>query len=303
MSVEHRVTVVVLTHDRADELMRTLWHLARLPERPPLVVVDNASRDGTSERVRRSFPQATLVRCERNLGAAGRNAGVDAVRTPYVAFCDDDTWWAPGSLRRAADLLDQHPRLGAVAARVLVGPEQREDPTCALMARSPLHVPGLPGPALIGFMAGAVVMRAQAFREVGGYDRRLFIGAEERLMGLDLAAAGWQMAYVAEVVTHHHPSPQRDAPGRRWLLARNELWIAWLRLPLASAWHETLRAWRQAGPNVRLHLCRAVLQGAAWVWRHRRVLPPEVEAMRQQVLGGPPPRRRGSRRRTQAGGA
>lgn len=291
-TTDPRVTVIVLTHNRSAELLRTLQRLSALPEQPRLIVVDNDSRDHTAERVARAFPQVQLVRCPRNLGAAGRNAGVELVRTPYVAFCDDDCWWAPGALHRAAGLLDRHPRLAALAARVLVGAGQREDPTCRFMAHSPLPAAGLPGRALIGFMAGAVVMRTEAYRAVGGYEPRLFIGCEERLLGLDLLTAGWQMAYVPQVVVHHHPSPERDAHARRWLHARNRLWIAWMRLPPDSAWHETVDALREASAaGVLWATASRALLGLPWVLRHRRVVPPAVEEMRRHVLGAPARRR------------
>ncbi len=290
MSDEHSVSVVVLTFDRAHELERTLRHLTELPERPPIVVVDNGSHDDTAVRVRERFPQVQLVRLPHNRGAAGRNAGVEAVRTRYVAFCDDDTWWAPGSLARAARLLDAHPRVAALAARVLVEPEQGEDPTCALMARSPIDATDLPGPGLIGFMAGAVVMRVEAFRAVGGYEPRLFIGGEERLMGLDLAAQGWGMVYAPELVVHHQPSPLRDVAGRRMLVLRNELWIAWMRLPWRSALHETVRT---LGGLMQLgRMPRTLwwaLKGLPWALQQRRVVPPAVQAMWRQVRRGPRP--------------
>lgn len=281
-----RVSVVVLTYNRAAEVQRTLQHLCALPEQPPIVVVDNGSTDGTAQQLQTRFPHVTLVRCERNLGAAGRNLGVARVATPYVAFCDDDTWWAPGALARAVHVLDACPGLAAVAARVLVGPQQREDPTCALMARSPLPCEGLPGPALIGFMAGAVVMRVAAFLDAGGYEPRLFIGGEERLLGLDLAARGWRMAYVAEVVTHHHPSPLRDAPRRRGLLARNDVWIAGLRLPWRWVGRRTRLAFRGTPRLVgKLRLAGALVSGLPWVLARRRVVPPNVQAQLAQVLG------------------
>ncbi|AJY39099.1 glycosyl transferase 2 family protein [Burkholderia humptydooensis] len=71
---EPRITAIVLTHRREHELARTLARLARLPERPAIIVVDNASNDGTAAMVRRRFPCATLVRAPRNLGAAGAHA-------------------------------------------------------------------------------------------------------------------------------------------------------------------------------------------------------------------------------------
>ena len=286
-----RVSVVVLTHNRAGELCRTLRRLQALPERPRLVVVDNGSSDDTAARVRSEFPAVELVRCSANVGAAGRNAGVARVETPYVAFCDDDTWWAGGALARAADLLDQHPRLALVSARVLVGPEQRLDPTCERMADSPLDSTGLPGPALIAFMAGAVVMRTEAYRAVGGYEARLFLGAEEALMALDLAALGWRMTYAAELVTHHHPSPSRDPRARRIVLARNRLWIAWMRLPVGSACQESAVILREVAHQRLLGpVLRQALAGLAWALSRRDVLPPPVLEMHRRVFGRRPGR-------------
>jgi glycosyltransferase involved in cell wall biosynthesis len=93
-----RISVVVITYNRCDELDRTLQRLAELPEQPPVIVVDNASTDGTAEMVRSRHPGVALLTPNANLSAVGRNLGVEAARTPYVAFCDDDTWYEPGSL-------------------------------------------------------------------------------------------------------------------------------------------------------------------------------------------------------------
>lgn len=285
MSVQARVTVVVLTHNRPQELMRTLQRLSTLPEQPRIVVVDNGSETPVTPLVVRQAPLVEVVRSAVNLGAAGRNLGVTRVRTPYVAFCDDDTWYEPGGLLRAADLLDRHPRIGALAAQVYVEPGHREDPACDGMAHSPLAGDGLPGPALISFMAGAVVMRTAAFRDVGGYEPRLFLGAEEALMGLDLAANGWQMVYAPEVAVCHHPSTARD-PARRYLmLTRNRLWIAWLRLPLPGALRETRKVLREAARAGLLpRVLRDALVGLPWVLSRRKRVPREVYDMHRRVF-------------------
>src|SRR5689334_14583846 len=98
MDVDSRISIVMITHNRRAEAIRSLGHLSVLPERPRLIVVDNASADGTASSVRQEFPQADILELRENLGAAGRSAGVARADTPYVAFCDDDTWWQPGSL-------------------------------------------------------------------------------------------------------------------------------------------------------------------------------------------------------------
>jgi GT2 family glycosyltransferase len=281
MTNEARVSVVVLTRDRLPELLATLDHLRALPEKPKVVVVDNASSDGTPQAVRSRYPEVEVVLLDRNLGAAGRNVGVGRVDTPYVAFSDDDSWWAPGSLSRAADLLDAHPRLGVLAARILVGPEQREDPICAEMSAGPLPVePDLPGAPVLGFLACAAVARRSAYLQAGGFDPRLQIGGEEELLATDLASRGWGLAFVEEVVAHHHPSTARDAHARRRIGIRNTLWFLWLRRPAPSAARRTLGLLRTL-PRDAVSLAGLVdaLRGLPWVARRRRVVPPHVESM------------------------
>ncbi|MBB5467045.1 GT2 family glycosyltransferase [Paraburkholderia sp. CI2] len=107
-----RISVVVLTYNRAGELLTTLERLLALPENPPIIVADNGSTDNTVALVEARYPSVRVVECNGNLGAAGRNHAVACVETDYVAFCDDDTWWGPGSLERAVQLLDAWPRVG-----------------------------------------------------------------------------------------------------------------------------------------------------------------------------------------------
>jgi GT2 family glycosyltransferase len=210
------VGVVIITRDRADDLLHTLARLHELPERPEVVVVDQASRDGTPERVGAAFPRVRLLRLARDRGAAGRTAGVRALATPYVAVCDDDSWWAPGALRRAAALLDAHPRVAGVAGRVLLGEREELEPACAEMARSPLaDRDGLPGPRVLGFVACGAVLRRADYLAVGGFHPRVRVGGEEQLLAADLAARGRPLVYRDDIVAHHHPSAIRDRGARR----------------------------------------------------------------------------------------
>ncbi len=280
-----RVAVIVLTHNRQIELLRTLTRLTTLPDPPPIYVVDNASRDGTAAAVAARFPQVSLIRLDHNIGAAARNEGARQVQARYIAFCDDDTWWAPGALERAADLLDAYPSLAAVTGRVLVGPYNREDPTSAKMADSPLpNLLGFPGKEILGLMAGACMIRRTAFLAVGGYQPRLFLGGEEWLVTVDLAAEGWHLAYVPDVVIHHHPSSLRDALARRRLLLRNSLWCTWLRRPASTALRMSLR---QLGGVLREPALLPALIGAVaglpWVLRYRKVVPPNVEVALRKI--------------------
>ncbi len=271
------VTVVIATRNRREELLRTLAKLTGLPERPPVIVVDNGSADGSAEAVTRCFPGLEVVRLARNAGAAGRNAGVRRARTPYVAFSDDDSWWQAGALTLAAAAFDAEPRLGLIAARTLVGPGREPDPINAALARSPLRDGGTA--EVLGFLACASVVRKTAFLDVGGFSEVLFFIGEERLLAYDLAAAGWARRYLPGAVAVHYPSARRPDPGwRRRAELRSDVLTAWLRRPQAVVLAETVRLARQAtrDRDARGALADAVRQ-LPRVLAGRRRLPPAVE--------------------------
>lgn len=278
--ITERVTVVIITRDRRDQLLETLAHMTGLSDVARIILVDNASSDGTADAVAAAFPSVELIRSPENLGAVARNIAVERVRTPYVAFCDDDTQWQPGACARAADLLDRYPRLGSVTGRCLVAPGLHEDPITPELRDSPVPGPEwLPGPALLGVMAALSVFRVSAFREVGGFSSRLWFGGEEELLALDLAAHGWWMCWIADMVIHHAPSRIRDSRRRRELGIRNTLWTLWLRRPARSAARRTAVVLRSAPAD--LATAGAVLEavrGLPWVLRERKVVPPHVEA-------------------------
>ncbi len=279
-----RVTVVVLTYNRCEEVLNTLEKLQALSDSPEIIVVDNASSDATSARIAASYSTVRLITAQQNLGAAGRNLGVAKVTTPYVAFCDDDTWWEEGSLTRAEQILDNNPQVAILAARIIVGDHGATDETCLVMQRSPLDSTGLPGPSLVGYMAGASVFRTEVFKQVGGYEPRFFIGGEEALVALDVLSNGFSIVYTDTLVLHHNPSPLRDESLRRYLLARNASWIAWMRLPLREAWNDSKHAfrtiWREQDAFTKM---MALFAGIAWAIARRRTVPSFVNKMRDAV--------------------
>ena len=274
-----RVSVVVMTRDRRDNVLRTLQRLSALPERPPVVLVDNGSADGTADAVAARFPEVQVLALGRNEGSPARTRGVRAATTPYVAFADDDSWWAPGALDRAADVFDAAPRLGLLAARILVGADERVDPVCELMADSPLpRDADAPGPSVLGFVACGAVVRREAYLQVGGFSPVIFFFGEETVLAQDLMSAGWQLAYVEDVVAHHDPGAVTgDRSGRERLGVRNALLSTWMRrpAPVAVARTVALVADRRDRPAL-AGLLDAVRRGPRAV-AARSVLPAHVE--------------------------
>jgi GT2 family glycosyltransferase len=286
-SPSSRISLVTITYNRRAEILDNLDRVLQLPEKPPIYVVDNGSTDGTEEAVRRAFPQVELIAVGENLGAAGRNIGVRRARTPYVAFCDDDTWWAPGSLRNAVSLFDSCKRLAVASARLINEPQGTEAEICDELAASPLpREPGMPGVPLLGFLAGASVIRKSALMQVGGFEPRFFIGGEEELVAIDLTSNGWWICYVPELTVHHAPSMNRDASTRAGYSLRNSLWVTWSRRHFRTVLHRTAEALLAAGTDrIARRALLSAARGLPWALWNRRAVRAEIER-NLQILEG-----------------
>ncbi len=263
------VTVVVATRNRPDRLRETVPH-----HRAPTIIVDNGSDQPLDVPEPGQGRRIDVVRLGENIGAAARNTGVVRATTPFVAFADDDSYWEPGSLARAARTLRAHPAAALLTARVLIGAEGRLDPVSAGMATAPIGTPpGAAGPSVLGFLSCAVVVRRDAFLKAGGFLPRLFVYGEEALLAMDLAAAGHELSYVPELTVRHFPEPSgRDSGARARREARNRALTALLRRPpgvVARVVAEVARTRPDALPDI--------VRDLRWAVRRRRRLPEPVE--------------------------
>ena len=282
------LTVVIMTRNRRPDLMRALEHLSELPERPPIIVADNGSSDGTREAVRIAHPDVTLLEIAGNSGVAARNAAVRLADTTCVAFNDDDSWWSPGSLSTAVGWFARHPTLGAVTAHVVIEPDGRDDPTSLVMYDSPVQAdPAVPGTPVLGFLGCATVVRRSAFVDVGGFEERLHFAGEEELLAMDLVDHGWQVRFVPELVVHHQASTSRDPAWRQRRDVRNALWSLWLRRPLPVAAVQSWKRLREAAPWPALGGALEAVARGGWIPGHRRRVSAGVERQLRRLEQAP----------------
>lgn len=278
-----RTSFVIATRDRAFELATTV---ARLLDstKCPIIVVDNASHDDSVVAMKRladrSPGRLQIIELDTNLGAVARNVGVAQASTPYVAFCDDDSWWAPEAPALGAELFDSHPSLGLLGARTIIWPQRREDPFSVDLANSALgRRADLPGPSILGFMSCAAMVRKRAFESAGGFSAVLHFRGEEQLLAVDMAALGWDLCYCSDLIAVHQPSRIRDttaAQDARTL--RNDVLTTWMRRPMRLCLLATGRLLRSALHD-REH-ARAATEAFVRlpaVVKDRRPLPAQVE--------------------------
>ncbi|MFL5907146.1 MAG: glycosyltransferase family 2 protein [Solirubrobacterales bacterium] len=117
------VTIVIIAHSVQPELDRCLGSIRDHADALVLIVlVDNASTDGTPKWVRQEHPEVELIRLERNLGYSARNLGLERASGRYTMFLDSDARLTEGALPTLVNALDDHQSWGLVAPR-LVNPD------------------------------------------------------------------------------------------------------------------------------------------------------------------------------------
>ena len=217
------ISVIIVNHDGEAHLGRCLESLGPPDPGLEVLLVDNASKDGSVGLARREFPHVKILAKEHNLGfAAANNLAAGSAKGEALLLLNADAWLEAGALARLHEVLDSDPRLGLVVP-VLRYPEGGRQfswsPARGVLGeifqrlRNPFEtwawahgrgarlVARVAGPTW--FTAACVLVRAEAFRGVGGFDPRFFMYFEDVDLCIRLERAGWRLAQVPEAVVSH----------------------------------------------------------------------------------------------------
>ena len=262
------VTVVVVTWEQRDLVLACLRSLSRQSIAHRVLVVDNASTDGTAEQVAAHFPQARILRQSSNLGfAGGVIAAMDVVNTRFVALLNNDAQADPRWLEVSLVALG-HPSVVAVTAKLLLaepvasgepGSRDAATVTAAIVSAPTINNAGvvllasgygadrgLGSPddeqfaspvEVFGFSGGAVVMRTLAAKAVGGFDAGYFMYYEDTDLSWRLRLAGWRIVYAPDAVVHHIHAASSDTRSEMFAFhnERNRLLMLLADAPLGFA--------------------------------------------------------------------
>ena len=194
------VTIVFLVYNRRDELRVSLQRMLHdsdyEPGRVDVIVVDNASSDGSAAMVAAEFPQVQLIVRTENVGVSGWNEGLAAARGDYVLALDDDCFLPPDGLRRAVAAAEAH-AADMVSFRVV----STHDPDHVF---SEAYMTGL-----FAFWGCAVLLRRRVVAALGGYDPEIFVWGNELEFTLRFFDRGFRHLHLPEVTAQH----MKPAPG------------------------------------------------------------------------------------------
>jgi len=246
---EPRVLAIIINWNKKDWLDRVLEAVQKL-ERPPdeILVVDNASSDGSAEMVSGKHPRAHLLRQKENLGGsggfnAGLRWGLERGGFDYFWLLDNDVILHPEALSALLAVAESDPRIGQVGSRIAyLGQPRRTQEAgvvvdwrrCVLQkigAEEDFGPPGAAGARVFDAdyaAACSLLARVEAIRDVGIWDSEYFIYYDDMEWGVRMKRAGWKVkATTGSMVEHEGFYQRRSTQGlaTRYLDIRNCLFF------------------------------------------------------------------------------
>lgn len=285
-------SIVIVSYNSRSHLERCLRSVFATMDRTcEVIVVDNASRDGSADFVAMRFPRVILVHSERNLGfAAGSNLGARYARGRYIVGLNPDTEVTPGWLDALLAPLEgaerQQTNVGITTARVLVMDRRDEVNTCGNIT----HISGITTCRGLGRPAGAhefaqtsevpaisgacFALTRSLWTQLGGFDETYFTYLEDTDMSLRARLLGYTCMYTPNAVVYHSYTGSFSAL-KLYYLERNRLMML-LKLYRTSTLIFMLPAlalteiitWAYAIKNGKGHI-KAKRQAYAWLISHR----------------------------------
>jgi len=192
------VTIVFLVYNRREPLRESLRRMLEESdydrERVDVIVVDNASDDGSAAMVEEEFPDVRVIRRAQNCGVSGWNDGFAVARGDWVLALDDDCYLPPDGLRRALEAAEERKAdLVSFSVRSSFDDEYRFDATYRT--------------GLLSFWGCAVLARREVLQALGGYDPEIFVWANELELMLRFFDRGYRHLHLPEVTAVHMKAP------------------------------------------------------------------------------------------------
>lgn len=256
------VRVVIVTWNGAHLLRPCLDSVLAqdLPDEAlDIVVVDNASTDGTIQMLSTEYPAVEVRITERNLGfAGGVNVGLLDLHQDYAVLLNNDATFEPDAIRHMIEHLADpaHARVAAATAMILLAQQVAGGQVLVNSTGNVLTAGGaadrdwlmpaeglVSAPEVFGFCGGAAALRKTALDQVGLFDGSLFLYYEDTDLSWRLRAEGWTIHYVATAVAHHRHAATSDSSSGafRYYNTRNSLIVYGRHAPLAAVLTSALR--------------------------------------------------------------
>lgn len=186
-----------------------------------LVVVDNASSDGTASLVRNKFPSVRLLANSENFGFGKANNQVfSSSGAKYFFLLNPDATVSSRTLRVAIEFMEAYPKIGLAGCRI-VNPDGSAQDSVSLRYPGQKYADSsfdrLPG-RIACVLGAAIIIRGDVLRELNGFDEEFFLYGEDQDLCLRIRKAGYEIGFIEDAFVTHigGASESKSDPGDVW---------------------------------------------------------------------------------------
>lgn len=234
------VTVIIVNYNGLSHLKECLDSLRVQTLRDfEVILVDNASSDGSVGFVKENYPEVKIIKNQRNLGyGGGNNAGIKVSRGKYVVLLNNDTKVDPQWLQKLVEAAQKDETIGMCASKILnyyhpgiidnAGLLMYRDGIGRGRGRLEKDTGQYNSEEEVFFPSGcAGLYRRAMLDEIGPLDEDFFLYVEDVDIGLRGRLAGWRCVYVPDAVVYHKYSATTEpySPLKAYLVERNRIWV------------------------------------------------------------------------------
>lgn len=263
-----------------------------------VIVVDNASHDGSQDYIREQYPEVRLIELPANRGFTGAcNTGIEAATGEFIALLNNDTEADPNWVQAVIDGFERHPDAGIAASRMMLFDERHKFHAAGDFYR----VDGLPGNRGVWQMdegqfdreeyvfsacGGASIYRRHMLEDIGLLDDDFYFSVEDIDLGWRAQLAGYRCIYLPQALVYHKLSATGGGVTASYYVGRNTLYVLMKDYP-GFLWRkygfqivrqqtriafEALRAWRGDAARARLRGMAAALRHLPKMLSKRRAV-------------------------------
>jgi GT2 family glycosyltransferase len=235
------VSVIVVNYNGRQYLADCLASLEQqrlTRDQFEVIVVDNASSDGSIDWIKENHPRVKLIQLQENVGfARGNNLALPHARGKFIAFLNNDAVAEPDWLHEAVLELRASPHVGGIASKIRFRHEPRILNSTGLV----LYCDGRGGDRgfdeVFGACGAAMVMRRELLDDLGGFDERLFLYYEDLDLAWRARLRGWKFHYCPKAVVQHvHCASSREwSPTFCFYVERNRALVNCKNAPAGMA--------------------------------------------------------------------
>lgn len=251
------VTVIIVTYNSREIITQCVEHASSVKN---IIVVDNASTDGTADVVSALPFPVTLIANQRNVGfGSANNIALSRVETPFVLLLNPDAALLPGCVETLMETLTSFP--DAAAASPLM---QRQNGSLDLYLRGKgeldfkEYAEAPDGPICTGFLSAAVMLwKTDRLQALGGFDEIFFLYGEDGDLCRRTEAAGYSMILSPAAKALHLGG--KSSPPSAWVRRIRDWHIQWGMLTTMARWQNQDQARRQARAMLAKYTYKTVL--------------------------------------------